>query len=59
MIPARPVVALLFVMLGALAAGGCRHTWDGAKADTKRVVQKTGEGIEKAGQKIEDAGDGK
>lgn len=59
MIPARPVVALVFVMLGALATGGCRHTWDGAKADTKRVVKKTGEGVEKTGQKIEQAGDKK
>ena len=47
------------VMVGALAVGGCRHTWDGAKTDTKRAVQKTGQGVEKAGEKIEGAGEKK
>jgi hypothetical protein len=47
------------VTIGALAVGGCRHTWDGAKTDTKRAVQKTGHGIEKAGEKIEGAGEKK
>ena len=51
------LVALL--VTGALALGGCRHTWDGAKADTRKAVHKTGEGVEKTGQKIENAGDKK
>ena len=58
--PLRSRIALLLVVvLGALAATGCRHTWDGAKQDTKRAVQKTGEGVEKTGEKIEKAGDKK
>lgn len=53
----RLLVALL--VTGAFAIGGCRHTWDGAKADTRKAVQKTGQGVEKTGQKIEQAGDKK
>jgi predicted small secreted protein len=52
------IFVALFLCL-ALAATGCRHTWNGAKTDTRRAVQKTGHGIEKAGQKIEGAGDKK
>jgi predicted small secreted protein len=54
-----PLGMAALVMIGALAVGGCRHTWDGAKTDTKRAVQKTGHGIEKAGEKIEGAGEKK
>ena len=51
--------AALLLTVSALAMGGCRHTYDGAKADTRKAVQKTGQGIEKTGQKIENAGDKK
>ena len=54
-----PLSMVALVMVGALAVGGCRHTWDGAKTDTKRAVQKTGHGVEKAGEKIEGAGEKK
>jgi predicted small secreted protein len=53
----RVHVALLAI--GILATAGCRHTWDGAKQDTKRAVQKTGQGVEKVGEKIEGAGEKK
>ena len=43
----------------ALAIGGCRHTWQGAKDDTRRAVQKTGHAIERTGEKVEGAGEKK
>ena len=52
----RSGILVALIVLGALAMGGCRHTWDGAKTDTRRAVQKTGHGIEKTGEKIEGAG---
>lgn len=54
-----PLGTVALVIAFAVAAGGCRHTWDGAKTDTKRAVQKTGHGVEKAGEKIEGAGEKK
>ena len=54
-----PIGMVALVMVSALVVGGCRHTYDGAKADTKRAVQKTGQGVEKAGEKIEGAGEKK
>jgi predicted small secreted protein len=42
-------VTLLFVLL----AIGCHNTAQGVKADTKRALDKTGEGLEKAGDKID------
>ncbi len=57
--PRARIALVLVIVVGALAATGCRHTWDGAKQDTKRAVQKTGEGVEKTGEKIEKAGDKK
>ena len=50
-----PRILVAVALVGAIAMAGCRHTWDGAKTDTKRAVQKTGHGIEKAGKKIEGA----
>jgi predicted small secreted protein len=35
---------------------GCRNTAHGVKEDTRTAVQKTGHGIHRAGQKIENAG---
>ena len=54
-----PIGMVALVMVSALVVGGCRHTYDGAKADTKRAVEKTGQGVEKAGEKIEGAGEKK
>lgn len=45
-----PVCCLLAAGLGLL--GGCRHTGEGIKDDTKNAVHKTGEGLEKAGEKL-------
>jgi hypothetical protein len=39
--------------LGAFASLGCHHTWEGVKEDTHTAVQKTGEGMEKVGEKID------
>lgn len=38
-----------------LGLTGCSNTWWGVKQDTKRAGQATGEGIEKAGEKLQDA----
>ena len=37
-----------------LALSGCGNTWYGVKEDTKRAGQATGQGIEKAGEKIQE-----
>jgi predicted small secreted protein len=49
----------VLVALGALAPFGCHNTWEGVKEDTHTAVQKTGEGVEKVGEKIEGADKGK
>jgi hypothetical protein len=36
-----------------LLAAGCHNTWEGAKTDTKRALDKTGKGLEKAADKID------
>ena len=43
---------LIFIGLSVL--GGCHNTAQGVKADTKKALHKTGHGIEKAGDKIDD-----
>lgn len=48
-------VTAIIIALGALSAG-CRNTANGVRADTKKVLHKTGHGIQKAGKKIENAG---
>jgi predicted small secreted protein len=53
------ILLVTLLVGGSLVIGGCRHTYDGAKADTRKAVQKTGQGIEKTGQKIENAGEKK
>jgi hypothetical protein len=52
----KPRTILLLALFGALAATGCRNTYNGVKADTKNAVHKTGHGVEKAGEKMENAG---
>jgi predicted small secreted protein len=47
---------LVLFVVGALAVGACRNTYNGVKADTHNAVQKTGHGVEKTGEKIENAG---
>jgi hypothetical protein len=46
-------------VLGALAAIGCQHTWQGVKEDTRNAVDETGRGLEKAGKKMQGTGDKK
>lgn len=49
--------AFLLAALGAVAAFGCHHTWQGVKQDTHNAVQKTGHGVEKAGKKMQGTDD--
>ena len=51
MISKTPLV--LFVVVAAFAVGACRNTYNGAKADTHKAVDKTGHAIERTGEKIE------
>jgi predicted small secreted protein len=44
---ALPVVLLM------LAAAGCHNTWEGVKADTRHDLEKTGQKLDKAADKIE------
>ena len=48
-------LSAIIIALGVLSAG-CRNTANGVRADTKKVLHKTGHGIQKAGKKIENAG---
>jgi predicted small secreted protein len=48
--------AVAFLLLSAWLAMGCRHTAQGVKDDTRKALQKTGNGIKKAGEKVEGAG---
>jgi len=48
-------LSAIILALGILSAG-CRNTANGVKADSKKVVHKTGQGIQKAGKKIENVG---
>jgi hypothetical protein len=43
-------MAALVLLL--LAAVGCHNTARGVKADTEHALEKTGQGLEKAGHKI-------
>jgi hypothetical protein len=36
-----------------LAVYGCHDTWQGVKTDTRRALDKTGQKLEKAGDKID------
>lgn len=45
----RPLIAVL--MLTGLAA--CGDTWSGVKQDTRDNVNTVGQGVEKAGEKIQ------
>jgi predicted small secreted protein len=42
--------------MGMLVLAGCRNTAHGIKEDTKAAVRKTGEGIERAGQSLQNTG---
>jgi predicted small secreted protein len=54
MTPSRIFTVLL--VLGALSASACRNTYNGVKADTKNAVHKTGHGVERTGEKMENVG---
>jgi predicted small secreted protein len=47
----RPFIAAL-ALLGLI---GCSNTWSGVKQDTRQNVDAVGQGVEKAGEKIQDA----
>jgi predicted small secreted protein len=49
------LLSAIILALGVLSAG-CRNTANGVRADTKKVLHKTGHGVQKAGKKIENAG---
>ncbi len=51
----KTTVPVLLVILGMLALGACRNTYNGAKADTRKAVDKTGHAVERTGEKIEDS----
>jgi hypothetical protein len=46
-------VEAMATLLLVLAAAGCHRTAQAVKADTSRALHKTGEGLEKAGDKID------
>ncbi|MCP5365602.1 MAG: hypothetical protein H6905_10325 [Hyphomicrobiales bacterium] len=42
----------VLVMALAIGVSACSSTWEGAKKDTKKNVEATGESLEKAGENI-------
>lgn len=44
-----------FVSVLAFSVSGCRNTWNGVKQDSRNAAEKTGQGLQKAGNKIENA----
>jgi predicted small secreted protein len=48
----HPFVGGMAAVLLVLATAGCHNTARGVKADTRRVLDKTGAGLERAGDKI-------
>ena len=48
----RRLVLSLFILSSAAALGACGDTWRGVKKDTSDNLQKTGEALEKAGEKV-------
>ena len=44
---------VLAVSLLTVGLAACSETWEGAKEDTRENVKATGQGIEKAGEKIQ------
>lgn len=49
------VLGPVVVVFGGIATVGCHDTWQGVKDDTRNAVHKTGEGVEKVGEKLEGA----
>ena len=52
MVPRSIRSVVLAVSLLPLGLAACSGTWEGAKQDTRENVKATGQGIEKAGEKI-------
>lgn len=50
-----PLVALALAGAVALSLGACGDTWRGLKQDTKENTAAVGRGIERGGQKVQDA----
>ncbi|MGZ9159485.1 MAG: hypothetical protein ACXW36_11570, partial [Nitrospira sp.] len=50
-------LSVLAAFLLALGVTACGETWRGAKEDTRENVKTTGEGVEKAGEKIQKQAD--
>lgn len=52
-IPQRLIVSVLLLSFAAFATG-CGDTWQGVKADTGKNLEKAGDAVTKAGEKIKD-----
>jgi predicted small secreted protein len=49
-----PFQSILPVALLMLAAAGCHNTWEGVKADTRHDLEKTGQKLDKAADKLDE-----
>ena len=50
----RRIIISLFILSFASALGACSDTWSGVKKDTGENMEKTGEAIESAGEKVKE-----
>jgi predicted small secreted protein len=50
-----PLAALALAVALALSLGACGDTWQGLKRDTKENTAAVGRGVERGGEKIQDA----
>jgi predicted small secreted protein len=50
-----PLVASALAVAVALSLGACGDTWRGLKQDTKENTAAVGRGVERGGEKIQDA----
>lgn len=50
-----PLAALALALGLALSLGACGDTWRGLKQDTKENTAAVGRGVERGGEKIQDA----
>lgn len=50
----KRLIATAFVVLFAAGLSACGDTWEGLKQDTGENMQKTGDAIEGAGERVSD-----